>query len=239
MRPVLVVAAMASVLVLTAPSALAAATADAAPGDDSAVSVAVFGDDTLTEGQQLTVADLANGHGVDAGLVEAFGQGTPQTEPEPPVEDPAPQPDPEDAAPVAGPASAAVQAAGDPRYALVASWTSSNHRTVNLRKGDGRGWGYDKIVQKHNLNVAAIRATTRYPAPGFPVKQANPDSWNYVTKVNHVRCSGWLLWRTCKVVESRDVQVTVNYGNAKGVITAYCLGIDGRCPDWVKNAANV
>ncbi|MFJ7249461.1 hypothetical protein ACIQWA_33190 [Kitasatospora sp. NPDC098652] len=231
---------MTAILVLTAPSALAAATADPAPGDDSAVSVAVFGDDTLTEGQELTVADLTNIHAIDAALVQAYAQGAPPVEPEPPVEEPAPQPDPADGAPaVAGSAPAAVQAAGDPRYALVASWASSDHRTVNLRKGDGSGWGYDKIARKHNLNVAAIRATTRYPAPGFPVKQANPDSWNYVTKVNHVRCSGWFLWRTCKVVESRDVQVTVNYGNAKGVITAYCLGIDGRCPDWVKNAANV
>lgn len=35
------------------------------------------------------------------------------------------------------------------------------------------------------------------------------------------------------------MQVTVNYKVAKGVITAYCPGIQDRCPDWAKNAANI
>ncbi|MBV6698904.1 hypothetical protein [Kitasatospora aureofaciens] len=237
LRPALGTAAALAALILAAPSALAASAPAPDPGgDDAAVSVAVFGDESLVDGQELTVADLARDHGVDAGLLQAYGQGTVP-------DDSAPQGDPEapdvEAPDVQAPDAAApsVQAAGDPAYALVTSWTSSDHRTVNLRRGNA-SWGLTKIEQKHNLNVAAVRTTTRYPAPGWPKKQANPDSWNYVTRVDHVRCSGWLWWRTCKVVEFTNVTVTVNYGNAKGVITAYCLGVAGRCPDWVKNAAN-
>lgn len=104
--------------------------------------------------------------------MQAFGQGTGPVEPDPPVEVPVPQPDPEEGAQVVAPAAAAtVQAAGDPRYSLVASWTSGDRRTVNLLKGDGVGWGYDKTLLKHNLNVGAIRATTGYPKPGYPVSQ--------------------------------------------------------------------
>lgn len=201
LRPAFSVAAAAAP-VLAAPSALAAPTVDPLQSGDNAVSVAVFGDESLTVGQELTVADLANDHGVDATLVQAYGLGDTPAEPEPPAEDPAPQPDPEDLANTAtgAPAVAVAQAAGDPRYALVASWTSSDHRTVNLRHGDGRSWDYTKIDQKHNLGVGAIRATTRWPAPGWPKLQTAPDSWIYVTKVNHVQCSGWFLWRTCKVI---------------------------------------
>ncbi|MGW2252906.1 hypothetical protein ACWCXH_22290 [Kitasatospora sp. NPDC001660] len=226
LRPALGTAAALAALILAAPSALAAPTTDPDRGDDAAVSVAVFGDDTLAEGQELTVDELTRDHGVDADLLQAYGQGATPADSDDPGEG-----DAQDSR------AASVRLAGDPAYALVASWTSSDHRTVNLRQGNA-SWGYTKIQQKHNLNVGAVRATTRYPAPGWPKKQANPDSWNYVTRVDHVRCSGWLWWRKCTVVDFTNVQVTVNYGNAKGVITAYCIGYADRCPDWVKNAAN-
>ncbi len=70
LRPAFSVAATAAALVLAAPSALAAPTVDPLPSGDNAVSVAVFGDHSLTVGQELTVADLANAHGVDATLVQ-------------------------------------------------------------------------------------------------------------------------------------------------------------------------
>ncbi|MEU6969973.1 hypothetical protein AB0A71_19965 [Kitasatospora aureofaciens] len=237
LRPALGMAAAVVTLVLTAVPVSAAPTTDPLPGDDAPVSLAVFGDASLTDGRELTVADLANDHGVDLALVQAYGSGETPSEPEPPVEDPAPQPAPEDAAESPSGAPAAARAPS-PNYQMVASWTSSDHRTVNLRRGDGRTWGYTKIDQLHNLSVGAVRATTRWPAPGWPKLQTAPDSWIYVTKVNHIQCSGWWLWRTCKVVGSVDVQAVVNYGNPKGVITAYCQGIVGRCPDWVRNAAN-
>ncbi|MQS15472.1 hypothetical protein F7Q99_25180 [Streptomyces kaniharaensis] len=233
LRPALGTAAALAALILAAPSALATTAPDR--GDDAAVSFAVFGDTSLVDGQELSVAELTRDHHVDANLLRAYGQGTAPDDSE--ASDDPESPDVEAPDVEAPTAAAPTVQAGDPAYALVASWTSKDHRTVNLRRGNA-SWGLTKIEQKHNLNVAAVRTTTKYPAPGFPVKQAEPDSWNYVTKVLHVRCSGWLWWRTCKVVEFLNVTVTVNYGNAKGVITAYCLGVADRCPDWVKNAAN-
>ncbi|MEE1788830.1 hypothetical protein PUR71_38910 [Streptomyces sp. SP17BM10] len=240
LRPALGTAAALAALILTTPSALAASPSAPAPdrAHDAGVSVAVFGDDTLAEGQQLTVDELTRDHGVDPGLLQAYARGTTPDDSgadDPASDEPASDDSASDDAPD-GAAALSPQLAGDPAYDLVASWTSKDHRTVNLRRGTAT-WGYTKIQQKHNLNVGAVRATTRYPEPGWP-KQQSATTWNYLTLVNHVRCSGWLWWRTCKVVDFTHVQVTVNYGNVKGVITAYCIGYADRCPDWVKNAVN-
>ncbi|MEU8510711.1 hypothetical protein AB0C76_03840 [Kitasatospora sp. NPDC048722] len=232
LRPALGTAAVLAALILAAPSALAASPSAPVPdrADDAGVSVAVFGDDALTEGQQLTVDELTRDHGVDAGLLRAYARGTAPDD----SDDSASDDSASDDAP--GAAALSPRLAGDPAYDLVASWTSKDHRTVDLRRGTAT-WGYTKIQQKHNLNVSAVRATTRYPEPGWP-RQQSATTWNYLTLVNHVRCSGWAWWRTCKVVDFTHVQVTVNYGNVKGVITAYCIGYADRCPEWVKNAVN-
>lgn len=51
-----------------------------------------------------------------------------------------------------------------------------------------------------------------------------------------------LLGSNCKVVRTVWVRTIVDFrsyqGDKYGVVTAYCEGIDGKCPDFVKNALN-
>jgi hypothetical protein len=223
--------------------ALALPATAAADETKGSVDFAVFGASDLEVGQEFTLENLRDRYGVDPALVDTYAKNT-----EDPIEDGEPAkpevpmkevtPDKEGVAADDGTTGLAAAAAPDPRYALVASWQAANRRTVNLRRGDS-AWGLTKIEQKHNLNVAAVRTTTKYPAPGFPQKlSSSKDTWNYQTLVNHVQCSGWWLWRKCKVVEKTNVLAGVDFAGPKGVITAFCVGIQGRCPDWVKNAAN-
>ncbi|WP_157017981.1 hypothetical protein [Cryptosporangium arvum] len=129
----------------------------------------------------------------------------------------------------------------DPRYDVVDSWSDATGATVYLRRGSWNGktgWGYEKVTRYHNLNVAAVRLTTRYPESRSLVAGTK---YNYVTPVHHVRCSGWWLFRRCEIVETVDVTVGVDFRNVGsgsfGVVTAFCSG-DPKCPDWVRNAAN-
>lgn len=212
----------------TPPAARAPADGTAGGADAGTESLSVFGATNLAVSDELSFDEL-------------------QERCAPPADAPPPaEAGPSAAEPGAadGEPSLSALAAGDPAYVLVASWTSSNRRTVNLRQGtynpvNGAGWGYAKITQKHNLNTASVKRTTQYPGPGFPQKDAEPDTWVYSTPVAHVQCSGWWIFRRCKVTQIVDVRVVVNYAVAKGVITAYCSGIAGACPSWVKNAANL
>jgi hypothetical protein len=132
--------------------------------------------------------------------------------------------------------------APDPRYKVVATWKDSKGATVYLRQGSWNGksgWGYGKISKYHNLSVAAVRTVTKYPQRRAHVAG---QKYNYYTPVEHVRCSGWWVFRRCKVVEAVQVTVGVDFRSVGtgsfGVVTAFCSG-STRCPDWVKQAANV
>jgi hypothetical protein len=102
-----------------------------------------------------------------------------------------------------------------------------------------------KIDQKHNLSLDAVKATTMYPRPTPAGKeQLGATTYNYRTEVNHVECSGWWIFRSCRVTETLTVLAGIDYrklpdGKAFGAVTAFCEGVPGRCPDWVRNAINI
>ncbi|WP_018505844.1 hypothetical protein [Parafrankia discariae] len=142
------------------------------------------------------------------------------------------------------PASAAPKSP-DPRYAVVASWTASTGDTVYLRQGSWNGtngWGYAKVTAYHNLNEAAVRATTLYPKV---VRELGPTTRRFETPVQHVSCRGKWIFRSCKVTETVTVMVAVDFrrfkqgGGSFGVVTAFCDGYTPKCPDWVKDAVNI
>ncbi|UUU24997.1 hypothetical protein [Streptomyces sp. DSM 40750] len=111
--------------------------------------------------------------------------------------------------------------------------------------GANAGFGMTKIDQKHNLSLDAVKATTMYPRPTPEGKQQiAPTTYNYRTEVNHVECSGWWIFRSCRVTETLTVLAGIDYrklddGKAFGAVTAFCEGVSGRCPDWVRNAVNI
>ncbi|MBM7828532.1 hypothetical protein [Microbacterium aurum] len=111
-------------------------------------------------------------------------------------------------------------------------WNDFGGRQVVLRSQP-----YDKILNKHNLTyrtprVVTQKATTRTPDGG--------TSWRYRLAANEVKCDFW--GNNCKVVRTVWVRTIVDFrsyqGDKYGVVTAYCEGIDGKCPDFVKNALN-
>ncbi|MEU7135649.1 hypothetical protein [Streptomyces sp. NPDC046261] len=137
---------------------------------------------------------------------------------------------------------------------VVGEWKERDGWDTVMRRGYydpvlDRGFGLTKVEQKHNLTLKAVRATTKYPRPGATGKEplsGSSTTYNYRTEVLHVRCSGWWIFRTCRVVDVKTIRAGVDFrvppggdGKSKGVITAFCEGVPGRCPDWVKNSINI
>lgn len=128
-------------------------------------------------------------------------------------------------------------------YATVSTWNDRQGRFTRLRLGywtGSSGFGYTKVKNYHNLTVAALKATTKNYTSHWV--ESGPTRV-YLAPVNHISCSGWWIFRKCKVIETTVVRLihsnrTLSDGGYFGVVTAYCSGYT-RCPDWVKNAANV
>ena len=125
-------------------------------------------------------------------------------------------------------------------------WGDKSNRLIIYRRGyyiaPNRGWGDAKIQGKHNMSYKTAWATTRYPQPGYPTG-AGGSALEYRTPVYHVTCSGWWIFRKCKVVETVTSRAVVDFrklsdGWAFGVVTNYAIGYV-RAPDWVKNAINI
>ncbi len=132
-------------------------------------------------------------------------------------------------------------------YRVVSSWKDYRNRTVYLRLGwnnnAGRGFGYKKVVEYHNLNTSATKALTKYPSS---VKYKSGSAYEYRTVVHRIDCTGWWLWKKCRVGATTTMIGTVDFRTVQphasgtfGVVTAYCSGYVPRCPSWVKKAANI
>jgi len=111
-------------------------------------------------------------------------------------------------------------------------WNDYGNREVVLRSQP-----YAKILTKHNLTyrtprVVTQRATSRSHDGG--------QAWRYRLAAKEIRCDFW--GNNCKVIRTVWVRTVVDFrayqGDKYGVVTAYCEGYDGPCPDFVKNALN-
>ncbi|MCC2276692.1 MULTISPECIES: hypothetical protein [Streptomyces] len=221
---------LAAGLFAAAPASAAAAATPSAQGSSGDVEFSVFDNGSgIPRNSSFRLADLGR-HGVPESAVKQLGAGK---------------------APRTAGADAESHVMSGPDD-LVGQWKDRDGWTVYLRRGyydpaRDRGFGLTKIEQKHNLTMKAVRATTQYPRPGAAGKQqmnGRPNTYNYFTDVLHVKCSGWWIFKTCRVDKVQAVRAGVDFGAQipmlpKGVITAYCEGVQGRCPDWVKNAINI
>lgn len=111
-------------------------------------------------------------------------------------------------------------------------WRDSGNREVVLRS-----LPYNKILTKHNLTYTTPRAVTQHANRTFDAG----TSWKYRLAANEVQCD-W-LGNNCKVIRTVTVRTVVDFraydsAGTYGVVTAYCEGISGACPDFVKNALN-
>lgn len=138
-------------------------------------------------------------------------------------------------------------------------WDDVDGETVIWRQGHydpstGKGSGAEKIDQKHNLGMEAVRTVTRWPftnasLPDHTKEQENPPggtSYRYQAEAWEVECTGWFWWRECQVLDTRIVRAIVDYrvpshsNEPMGAFNAYCEQTSGdRCPDWVREALNV
>ncbi|QIS45912.1 hypothetical protein [Clavibacter capsici] len=84
-----------------------------------------------------------------------------------------------------------------------------------------------KIYFKHNLNYTAVRVATQQPDTG---RQEYGSTWEYITTFEKIEENG-------EISDSQQVRTLVDFrnvdGDPQGVVTSYCLGIDGACPSWI------
>lgn len=117
-------------------------------------------------------------------------------------------------------------------YDVIATWYSQDNKLVYLREAP-----YIKITTTHNLTTAAVKRVTK--SATSILAAGSGTNWSYYLMANQVTCYPW----GCYVTASANVRVLVDYravtGGTYGVVTAYCEGYSGACPDFVKNALNV
>ncbi|GHG49705.1 hypothetical protein [Streptomyces griseocarneus] len=217
---------------------LTAVPAAASPGDGPSardsrgdVEFSVFDTGTkIPRDASFKLADLSGRYGVAKSAVEELGAGR------------TPRQEASEQRTLAGPDD------------IVGEWKERDGWNTVMRRGYydpalDRGFGLTKVDQKHNLSLAAVKATTKYPRPGASGKEplnGSSTTYNYRTEVLHIKCSGWWIFRTCRVVDVKTIRAGVDFrvppggdGKSKGVITAFCEGVPGRCPDWVRNSINI
>ncbi|GAB3701820.1 hypothetical protein [Nocardiopsis oceani] len=142
---------------------------------------------------------------------------------------------------------------------VLSQWDDVEGDTVIWRQGHynpstGRGSGAEKIDQKHNLSMEAVRTVTRHPftnaspPPNHTKEQEQPPggtTYRYRAEVWEVECTGWFWWRECQVLDTRTVRAIVDFRipshstEPMGAFNAYCEQTGDRCPDWVRGALNI
>lgn len=186
--------------------------------ESEATVFSVLGDVDVPVGGEVELADFTDA-GISEASLEAVGvdvvdgelSADPLTEPAAP------------AAPEMMPMAA---------YDIVSSWVGKDNKRINLREAP-----YIKITTKHNLTTKAVQRVTK--SATSILAEGSGTNWNYYLRANQVTCYAW----GCYVTAWVNVRVLVDYrpvtGGTYGVVTAYCEGISGACPNYVKNALNV
>lgn len=138
------------------------------------------------------------------------------------------------AAPTAGGAAQAVLSSStSPAYRIVSTWRDGRNARNAIRAGSSTwGWAH---VQKHNVSIAMIQKTTKFPQ----FRTVSDTSTTYRTPANTYVC--WLT--VCRIDKSVMVRVVhedrmLSDGQPRGMITTYCE-ISGTkvCPNWVREVA--
>jgi hypothetical protein len=121
---------------------------------------------------------------------------------------------------------------------VVENFVNPAGETVAYRRGwhagGSTGFGYDKVSRKHAItNVQIVHSVVRHPPV---VRQETPTRWVHEKEALLVGLAG--------PSQSVVVRVVIEYGDwagpgQMGVVTAYCVGIQGKCPEWVNRAFSI
>ncbi|BAU33461.1 hypothetical protein [Microcella alkaliphila] len=126
-----------------------------------------------------------------------------------------------------------VSSSTSPAYRIVSTWRDGRNARNAVRAGSSTwGWAH---VQKHNVSMAMIQKTTKFPR----FRTVSGTSTTYRTPANTYVC--WLT--VCRIDKSVMVRVVhedrmLSDGQPRGMITTYCE-ISGTkvCPNWVREVA--
>jgi hypothetical protein len=143
-------------------------------------------------------------------------------------------------------AEAQVQTPGQPRTAAASKYKILKHLDysgpgkVSLRlgyynAGNDKGFGWRKVRDKHNIR--------KYSAVEFVAKSPNRKhikgtKYHLTAWANKLRCVNG----RCTVVKSQKVLLGVDERvprgaqNDFGVVTMFCVGVQGKCQNWVTKA---
>lgn len=121
-------------------------------------------------------------------------------------------------------------------YTIVSQLTYSGTGNLPLRYGnwseqDDSGFGWIKIFNKHNITLgAAIEYVSRSPNR----HHTGGTTYEHEAYANEVTCSH----NRCKLTDQIKVVLKLDErelrdGHRFGVVTQYCQGVQGKCPDWV------
>jgi hypothetical protein len=121
---------------------------------------------------------------------------------------------------------------------VVATFTNSVGGTVLYRQGwhagGSTGFGRDKVHNKHGItNDDIVAKVVNAPQQVLQDNQQTPGRWVHRKEALLVGLTG--------VTDRVWVRVVIEYHGwsgpgQHGVVTAYCEGYPGRCPEWVNRA---
>lgn len=211
---------------LLAASSTTASAAPETPDSDQRVTLSIQAPADLPLGQALPVTDLWK-YGVPKNQIDKIARGE--------------QPDP-----ASSPSNGETKGWPD-RYNSIEEWNDvddwASHMRLGWWDGGDRGFGLEKIEQKHNLDTRIARAVTQRPRGywvGSPEKNPeNGEAFEYFGNFVKIDCSP-IACLPFPSIDTEEVRVVHDFrrlsdGRPFGVVTAYCTG-KTVCPDWVKDS---
>lgn len=126
----------------------------------------------------------------------------------------------------------------DYQTGIVDTFVDANGTAIPYRQGwhagGSTGFGYDKVTGKHKiLNRNVLAATIRSPQE---TRIESDGKWIYEKEA--------ILYGFFTVADQTTIRVVVNPAgwqgpDVQGVVTAYCVGYAGPCPEWVDQAFSI
>jgi hypothetical protein len=108
--------------------------------------------------------------------------------------------------------------------------------TIAYRRGyyvpPDTGFGHVKVLDKHNMYTPVVAFIVVGPHNSHvsgTKGQAYAYAYHFVNGV---------LVQQLKILAAYDTRVVSSPNRSFGIVTAYCVGIAGACPQWVNQAIN-
>lgn len=116
-------------------------------------------------------------------------------------------------------------------YDIINRWNDLRGRPLVLRQGR-----WDHLRSKHGLTISTVQKVTQREDRVLE----RGTTYRYTTIARLYTCRT-LPFPECTITAEQLIRVIyetrrLGDGEHAGVITAYCLGIDGLCPAWVNSS---